>query len=267
MDIIYKVGDMFESPSSILAHGCNSHGVMRSGVAKTMVERHYTAFSAYRTSFEDTGLYVGEVVFAGSTDRNTNQFKLIANCITQKDYGRDPNVVYVSYEGIRAAVKAINEYVRAYVVGREDQIHYENGLPTVTFPLIGAGLANGEWGYISDIIMEESKDIQPVVYIQTEEEKDKAIRASALFQISKLGQEIDLYNNGFDAVCVRDTGYEEYLTVGKKYRAVLWPEVPEGFLRIIDDKREHVLYPHHIFITIDEPVKKEESDGPEASPT
>jgi O-acetyl-ADP-ribose deacetylase (regulator of RNase III) len=36
---------------------------------------------------------------------------------------------------------------------------------TVGLPLIGAGLANGDWEVISKIIEEEAVDFEPVVYV------------------------------------------------------------------------------------------------------
>lgn len=250
MKLIYKIGDMFETPSVMLAHGCNSHGIMKSGVAKTMVERHYAAYVGYRNAFDLNGLQVGEVIFAHSKDRDNRKEKIIANCITQKDYGRDVNYVYVSYDGIRKAVKIINEYIRAYVVGR-DEIHLQDGFPTVTFPLIGAGLANGDWGVIAQIIEEESTDFQPIIYVQNQETLDKALDdADAVAQ---------LINNDTEevAICINNDGYPVSLTIGRTYN-ITKINSPGDLVRVLDDTNEYYLFPSEYFSIINTPETSEE---------
>ena len=251
MKLIYKIGDMFESPSTVLAHGCNSHGIMKSGVAKTMVERHYAAYVGYRNAFDLNGLHVGEVIFAHSKDRDTRKEKIIANCITQKDYGRDPNFVYVSYDGIRKAVQALNEYVRAYVVGR-NEVHLQDDFPTVTFPLIGAGLANGDWGVIAQIIEEESVNFQPIIYVQNQETLDKALDdADAVAQLVSSPEEVF-------AICINNDNYPVSLTVGRTYSVNNLIDTPEGMVRVLDDTNEYYLYSNELFSIINSPETSEE---------
>ena len=120
---------------------------MRSGVAAIIREKYPKAYDDYVKYAEDFGLNVGNIIVSDNQDR------IIINAVTQQFYGRDPNTVYVSYDGMRFCIQKINQYAK------------ENGIADVAMPLIGAGLANGSWKVISQIIEEESVDFQPIVYL------------------------------------------------------------------------------------------------------
>ena len=149
------VGNLMAVRHGILVHGCNAQGVMGSGVAAAVRETYPGAYEAYRRAYEkrmrETGktLELGRVVwFTVSKDEP----KLaVANAITQEFYGRDPNRVYVSYDAIRTAFHRIGEVAR------------EHQLP-VHYPLIGAGLANGDWTTIADIIDQELEGVEHTVW-------------------------------------------------------------------------------------------------------
>jgi O-acetyl-ADP-ribose deacetylase (regulator of RNase III) len=258
MKLIYEIGDMFESPSVMIAHGCNSHGVMGSGVAKTMVVRHYSAFVTYKNAHDLSGLHLGEVVFAYSKDQFNRKPKIIANCITQKDFGRDPNVVYVSYDGIRDAVRQINDYMRSTgVLSVDSTPHTQNGKVTVTFPLIGAGLANGDWGVIAKIIEDESTEFQPLIYVQNQATLDKALEAVASLQLTELIEQ-NHHHGKIIATCINNDTCPVSLTVGKNYEVDNLLDTPEGWYRICDDTDEFYLFPSEYFNIIKCPEISEE---------
>jgi O-acetyl-ADP-ribose deacetylase (regulator of RNase III) len=143
MNIEYIEGELLASRESVIAHGCNAQGVMKSGVAKAIREEYPTVYDDYRATYEAQGkkLHLGQVIVTRTLERT------ILNIISQEYYGRNPNVVYVSYDAIEKAILRINEmgYIR------------------VAFPKIGAGLANGNWDRISSII-EKASDFTPIVY-------------------------------------------------------------------------------------------------------
>lgn len=159
--ITYRSGDVTKAPEKIIAHGCNAQGVMGSGVAKAIKEAFPRAYSFYRTQYDLYGLKLGQVVWSSITFNTPyeiirkgapNYYKLIANCITQENYGRDGKV-YCSYDAIRECMKKINDVCIAQEI------------PSVAMPKIGAGLAGGDWQIISKIIEEEFSDsIEVVVY-------------------------------------------------------------------------------------------------------
>ncbi len=146
MTIQTKQGDLLDISSGILVHGCNCHGVMGSGVAGALRAKWSDAFAAYRKRYDQSGLQLGDVVFVANpawsvtpAARHLHAFSaqlprdvIVANAMTQFDFGREPGKVYVDYDAISAA------FVRIRMLARD------TGLD-VHFPLIGCGLAQGKW--------------------------------------------------------------------------------------------------------------------------
>lgn len=144
ISIEYKDGDLLKSDETVIAHGCNAQGVMRSGIAAAVRAKYPNVFIDYANCYITQGhkLHLGQVIESKCDDD-----RVVLNIITQEFYGRDPNRVYVSYDAIRKGILAINHL----------------GYHRVAFPLIGAGLANGDWNTIADII-EFNAHFIPVVY-------------------------------------------------------------------------------------------------------
>lgn len=153
MDIIYKHGDLMKATERFIVHGCNAQGVMGSGVAKLIRDKYPQAYNDYVDVHRVNGLLLGQTIWV-----NTHPHAII-NAITQQDYGRDQNVVYVSYDAIAAVFRQINATAAMPTSNAFGEID------AVAMPLIGAGLANGRWSIISKIIEEEAKNFQPVVYL------------------------------------------------------------------------------------------------------
>lgn len=149
MKITYCVGDLLESGLGYIAHGCNAQRTMGSGIAYAIKMKFTYAYTTYMFSSMEMGSVntaVGDI----------NQ-PIVFNCITQERFGRDKNVVYCDYNAIRKCIQTINKIIKDVNPGT-----------SVGFPLIGAGLANGDWKVISKIIEEESTDFIPVVYVLDE---------------------------------------------------------------------------------------------------
>lgn len=149
MKIVYKTGNLLEAEEPAIAHGCNAQGVMGSGVAAFVRSRYPEAYADYRAVYEERGLKVGEVWPVPCAPH------WVLNAITQEFFGNAASTgkVYVSYDGIRDAMKFINEMAKI------------KDFSAVAMPLIGAGLAGGSWKVISAIIEEEATDFRPVVYL------------------------------------------------------------------------------------------------------
>lgn len=132
-----KVGNILEQTSGIIVHGCNAKGVMGSGLAKQIKSKYPKAFADYKQHLSrrgPTSPSLGSVIFS-----NVNNQLIIANAITQENYGRDKSVVYVDYGAIESTFEIISSIAK--MVGFH--LHY---------PMIGAGLANGDWNRIDKII-------------------------------------------------------------------------------------------------------------------
>lgn len=172
MKIIYKVGDLLTTPNRFLVQGCNAQGAMGSGVAKLIRAIYPNVYTEYRQEYLDHGLDLGHVVpvIVPPVNYLGNDYpeRIILNAITQ-EYAGNEDIRYVSYDGIAKSIEKINEYVIALEGGAAAP--WED-LPEVSFPLIGAGLARGDWYVIARLIETLSTKFQPVVYVQTQYELD-----------------------------------------------------------------------------------------------
>jgi O-acetyl-ADP-ribose deacetylase (regulator of RNase III) len=144
MKIEYIKGDLLQTEVRHLIHGCNARGVMGSGVAKAIRDKYPQAYQDYSDTYDNYGLDLGSIVVSVQDDG-----KVIHNAITQKDYGRDPSRVYVSYWAIAEVFRKINQW----------------GIKEIAMPKIGSGLANGDWNVIEAIIENTMIDTKPFVYV------------------------------------------------------------------------------------------------------
>ncbi len=136
---IVKDGDVFSSrntPNSLIVHGCNAQGAYGSGVAGQMCRLAPEARFAYLREAKN-GLSLGQIIPA-KKPHSDNIW--VINGITQEFYGTNKNVCYASMLAIRDVMIKTLEFARIH---RITEIH---------MPLIGAGLANGDWTIIEGII-------------------------------------------------------------------------------------------------------------------
>lgn len=152
-----KFSDMLSCESGIIVHGCNSHGVMGSGIAWQIRQKYPQAYEVYRAhcmNFRNNlsiRSILGDVVPC-----EINENLVIMNAITQEDFGREKKL-YVDYSAIYTCFKKILSLTR------EKYPHL-----TINYPLIGAGLGGGDWAIISDIIdtsFSEYPDISRTLWI------------------------------------------------------------------------------------------------------
>lgn len=148
MKIIYKIGNLLDCEESVIIHGCNSMGVMGSGVAKVIKDKYPEAARAYFSMKKEGRMQLGN--WSSSYEKDG---KTVINAITQEFYGRNKYVVYVSYGAIVHVFQNLNKWAKIY------------NHKAIAMPKIGAGLANGDWNIIEKIIEEECTDVQPVVYV------------------------------------------------------------------------------------------------------
>lgn len=126
-------GSLLNVTYGIIVHGCNAQRVMRSGVAKDIRAKYPKAFLEYSRVHLNDGLVVGDVIFYKHSDDI-----IIANAITREFYGKDGKL-YLSYTGLEECFETIKAVARLF----EMPVH---------FPLIGCGLAGGEWAKVEKII-------------------------------------------------------------------------------------------------------------------
>ena len=124
MNVIYR--DILEIDRGIIVHGVNGQGVMGSGIAKSIRERYPQVYLDYMAAHQN-GLKLGQVI---ATQISYHFY--VCSAVTQLFYGRDKDTVYVDYRAVFEAFLRVNALASI------------RDLP-VYFPLIGCGLANGDW--------------------------------------------------------------------------------------------------------------------------
>lgn len=139
------VGDLLEVKTGIIVHGCNARGTMGKGVAKAVKARYPGAYHLYRGMHRGPGLTVGHIIPYGVPTLAPRTELLIVNAITQENYGTDKR--QVDYEGLYRCFSQIPYLAQSYQ------------LPDVHFPLIGCGLAGGDWDIVEAIIKSTLKGL------------------------------------------------------------------------------------------------------------
>lgn len=114
----------------VIVQGCNCFHKMFSGVAKQIRENFPNAYLA------DLDTPKGAIKLGTYSKAITGDL-IILNAYTQYRYGRDKTVQYCDYKAIDNVFKLIAGNFHGLRIG---------------YPMIGAGLANGDWNVISEII-------------------------------------------------------------------------------------------------------------------
>lgn len=144
-----------EGNFEVIVHGCNCQGIMGKGIAKQIKEAFPKAAKIDEKG-ETPGTICSVMYPSGLT---------IINAYTQIYYGKAnekhksysvindfKNEVYDSQENrynfIRSSMRAINKHYRGKKIG---------------LPLIGCGLAGGEWNIVKQILEEELSDCNVTV--------------------------------------------------------------------------------------------------------
>lgn len=135
----------------VIIHGCNCFCIMGGGIAKEVRERHPEAYyEDCKTAQGDKGK-LGKYSYHFSYGEGDHQF-CIVNAYTQYGlWGGDEHTPAVDYDAVRRVFKKIKQNVHP-----EDRIAY---------PMIGAGLAGGDWGIISKIIDEEFEGLDHTLVV------------------------------------------------------------------------------------------------------
>lgn len=122
----------------VLVHGTNCFH-MNSGIAKGVRETFPEAYALHANHRKGDKKLLGTIESV-ALDRGGKEVHIV-NAYTQYNWGRDPEVLYADYEAIRKVFKAVAaKYDTTVRIG---------------IPRIGAGLGNGCWVTISNIIRQE----------------------------------------------------------------------------------------------------------------
>lgn len=148
-DAFNALYEMNEAGKSVVfVHGCNAQGVMGSGVASLVKKLYPFAFDQYRAEYNDFGLVLGDVVFA--TDAGSKV--VVANAITQKNYGRDGKL-YVDYDAVVESMQLVRNRAK------------KHNLPIVMV-MIGGGLGGGDTKRLTAIFQAVFYDVDATLYLK-----------------------------------------------------------------------------------------------------
>lgn len=156
----YKRGNLLDVEIKLIAHGCNAQGVQGAGFAKVLADRYPRNSKFFRETHAkylqegNSHLPLGAVVWHqhkpvkwGERPWFYEPGRVIGNVITQKNYGRDPNVRYVDYDAVREGFSRVAGRAVSKFKTRE-----------IGIPMIGAGLGGGDWKVISEILTSIGKE-------------------------------------------------------------------------------------------------------------
>jgi len=119
----------------VIMHGCNCLCNMGSGIAKTIKDKYPQAYRADCETIKGDKNKLGD--YSYSIIGKDKQVILV-NAYTQYSYSRDK--VDVDYEAVESVFKKIKKDFSGKRIG---------------YPLIGAGVAGGDWNIIETIINRE----------------------------------------------------------------------------------------------------------------
>ena len=143
----YITGDLVKQAEEfdLIGHGANCFCTMGSGIAPLIKNKFPEAFEV------DCETLVGDRKKLGTISYTKRTTPIVVNCYSQYDYrGRRNNIMDLNYDALRSAMKLIKENFSGKRMG---------------FPMIGSGLAGGDWNIISKII-EEELDGEDVTIVQ-----------------------------------------------------------------------------------------------------
>lgn len=173
--INYEIGDLLSITKGFLPQGCNTQGKMGSGIALSIKNKWPEVYQAYLTKFKEghnlNGVKLQELEMGTIIPVSVNPDIVVINAMTQRFYTGHRNSVggrEVDYDAIAKCFEEINKLPELY----------PDVEPILNFPLIGAGLAKGNWRIISTIIDETITSMEKVLWTLDAKTMHVAIEAT-----------------------------------------------------------------------------------------
>ena len=150
MEIIYKIGNLLDAQTDVIAHQVNCQGVMGSGVAKQIKEKWPKVFEEYKKyCYEIWAHQVLSSCLLVSIDNK----QYIANLFGQARYGRDGKR-YTDYE---ALYKSLERLVAQMI---------SNDKKSVAFPYkMSSDRGGADWNIVLAMIESVFKDTDITIEI------------------------------------------------------------------------------------------------------
>ena len=138
----------------VIVHGCNCECAMAGGIAKQIKKAFPRAYEADCNTASGDANKMGSISFA-RVNLNNEKLLVIVNGYTQLMAGGN-----VNYDALRKVMRQVKQNFYGLRIG---------------YPMIGSGLAGGEWALIEKIIKEElnGEDHTLVEFAQTNSNPNK----------------------------------------------------------------------------------------------
>lgn len=155
--IAYVEGDLLSSDCNVIAHGCNCFCTMGAGIAKSIASRFPQALEVDRQTVKGDIAKLGtfSIAHVFTEDRN---YKRVYNLYTQFSYGR--NKCHLDYDALAKSLVAMRHDVADVLRMDPPGDEFKIGIP-----MIGCGLAGGDWTIVENIINEVFYDVDIFVYV------------------------------------------------------------------------------------------------------
>lgn len=149
--IRYETGDLLDADLPAIAHGCNTQGVMGSGIARTIRARFPVMFDIYKTLCDEGYFYLGGL-FPYTHDDDYKIFNLGTQILP----------------GPNADLIAIAVSVRRML-----WLSADDGTEQIGIPRIGAGIGGLDWGDVEHAlqIAAHGSAVDLIVYTLPEEQE------------------------------------------------------------------------------------------------
>jgi O-acetyl-ADP-ribose deacetylase (regulator of RNase III) len=140
-------GDVLKSPDEYIMHGCNCQGVMGAGVALQIARKWPKVFESYKHHCDVWNDNPDGLLGYFHAYKTNDSAHIIINAFTQLNTGSGKQV---SYDAIDKVTKKLNKLIPS---GKN-----------LSMPMIGSGLAGGDWEIIRTIIQRNMTNVNVTVY-------------------------------------------------------------------------------------------------------
>lgn len=148
MKINNKLGNIFDSTATIIAHQVNGQAVMGSGIAKQVKDRYPRVFEKYKHACENDLLKLGSCQVVAVDETKT---KFVANLCGQWNFGSDGKR-YTSYDAIYIALEKLSDYC------------VKKNIKSVAFPYkMSSDRGGASWDVVFAMIQDVFKDNEEII--------------------------------------------------------------------------------------------------------
>ena len=131
----------------VIGQGCNCFNTQNSGIAKSIRDIWSEVYEVDCQTKKGDYNKLGTVSIYHTKTRFDKPLDII-NCYTQYNYGREVGKIYVNYDAVAMCMDKINYFYSGKRLG---------------LPLIGCGLAGGDWNIVKDIIKSRLTDVDVTI--------------------------------------------------------------------------------------------------------